>query len=434
MKINSVIMPGVNEDDILPLAEFGLYENVELRFIEQMPLGPRDQWDRSAMVTAQDIIDVISTKFDLTPDTTEETAHSAAPATMWRISDGNMHGKIGIIASVTRPFCGACDRTRLTSDGAVRSCLFSQTETSLRDLLRQGRSDNEIAEAWAAAMWLKPAGHGIDDPSFVQPHRPMSAIGGEAQHQLCSTASTSLLHRGGLMGEQHRRTMDEHLQAALALVAPLQHTVQVSTRDLNDHHGIVVARDVMSAAAIPPFTNSAMDGFLVHRADIAGDGPWTFPVSGDIPAGSPPVPVPAGHAVRIMTGAPVPEDPDTKCDELCVIPIENTDARNDVMPTTVTVKDYNPHRAHIRHRGEHVQPGDVVTHAGTRIDAGVIATLISAGVEQVELYPRPTVCVITSGDEVGDARTRVGHSQLERSDAGCCSTRQRCCSNPPSCA
>lgn len=210
------------------------------------------------------------------------------------------------------------------------------------------------------------------------------------------------------MGEQHRRTMDEHLQAALALVAPLQHTAQVSIRDLNDHHGIVVARDVMSAAAIPPFTNSAMDGFLVRSTDLAGDGPWTFPVSGDIPAGSPPVPVPAGHAVRIMTGAPVPEDPDTKGDELCVIPIENTDARNDVMPTTVTVKDYNPHRAHIRYRGEHVQPGDVVTHAGTRIDAGVIATLISAGVEQVELYPRPTVCVITSGDEVGDARNAWG--------------------------
>ncbi len=210
------------------------------------------------------------------------------------------------------------------------------------------------------------------------------------------------------MGEQHRRTMDEHLQAALALVAPLQHTAQVSTRDLNDHHGIVVARDVMSAAAIPPFTNSAMDGFLVRSTDLAGDGPWTFPVSGDIPAGSPPVPVPAGHAVRIMTGAPVPEDPDTKGDELYVIPIENTDARNDVMPTIVTVKDYNPHRAHIRYRGEHVQPGDVVTHAGTRIDAGVIATLISAGVEQVELYPRPTVCVITSGDEVGDARNAWG--------------------------
>ena len=210
------------------------------------------------------------------------------------------------------------------------------------------------------------------------------------------------------MGEQHRRTMDEHLQAALALVAPLQHTAQVSIRDLNDHHGIVVARDVMSAAAIPPFTNSAMDGFLVRSTDLAGDGPWTFPVSGDIPAGSPPVPVPAGHAVRIMTGAPVPEDPDTKGDELYVIPIENTDARNDVMPTTVTVKDYNPHRAHIRYRGEHVQPGDVVTHAGTRIDAGVIATLISAGVEQVELYPRPTVCVITSGDEVGDARNAWG--------------------------
>ena len=210
------------------------------------------------------------------------------------------------------------------------------------------------------------------------------------------------------MGEQHRRTMDEHLQAALALVAPLQRTAQVSTRDLNDHHGIVVARDVISAAAIPPFTNSAMDGFLVRSTDLAGDGPWTFPVSGDIPAGSPPVPVPAGHAVRIMTGAPVPEDPDTKGDELYVIPIENTDARNDVMPTTVTVKDYNPHRAHIRYRGEHVQPGDVVTHAGTRIDAGVIATLISAGVEQVELYPRPTVCVITSGDEVGDARNAWG--------------------------
>lgn len=210
------------------------------------------------------------------------------------------------------------------------------------------------------------------------------------------------------MGEQRRRTMDEHLQAALALVAPLQHTAQISTRDLNDHHGTVVARDVVSAAAIPPFTNSAMDGFLVRRTDLVGDGPWTFPVSGDIPAGSPPIPVHAGHAVRVMTGAPVPEDPDTKGDELCVIPIENTDARNDVMPTTVTVKDYDPHRAHIRHRGEHVQPGDVVTHAGARIDAGVIATLISAGVEQVELYPRPTVCVITSGDEVGDAHNAWG--------------------------
>jgi len=178
IKINAVLMPGLNDTQAPQLLKWALAGGYQPRVIEQMPLGPRDQWDRSAMVTAQDIIDVISTKFDLTPDTTEETAHSAAPATMWRISDGDMHGKIGIIASVTRPFCGACDRTRLTSDGAVRSCLFSQTETSLRDLLRQGRSDNEIAEAWAAAMWLKPAGHGIDDPSFVQPHRPMSAIGG----------------------------------------------------------------------------------------------------------------------------------------------------------------------------------------------------------------------------------------------------------------
>ena len=100
----------------------------------------------------------------------------SAPAQLWRVDGGP--GTVGVIASVSDAFCGACDRTRLTADGQVRSCLFSREETDLRRLMRQGADDDAVEAAWRAAMWAKPAGHGINDPGFEQPERPMSAIGG----------------------------------------------------------------------------------------------------------------------------------------------------------------------------------------------------------------------------------------------------------------
>lgn len=184
VKLNSVIMPGVNEDDIVPLADFALSKGAQLRFIEQMPLGPRDKWRREDMVTADEILERLRTAFDLTP---AQEPRGAAPAALWRArsrtTDGDpggadKHGLIGVIATVTRPFCGDCDRTRLTTDGAIRTCLFSRSETSLRDLMRSGASDDELAAVWAGAMWGKLPGHGIDDPGFLQPDRLMSAIGG----------------------------------------------------------------------------------------------------------------------------------------------------------------------------------------------------------------------------------------------------------------
>ncbi|AIG64316.1 molybdenum cofactor biosynthesis protein MoeA [Corynebacterium atypicum] len=178
VKINTVIMPGINDADINELAAFALSRGLELRFIEQMPLGPPHTWDRSAMITAEDILDELARRFDLEP---ADKPRGSAPAALWRACDRlnpEVTGLIGVIASVSHPFCADCDRTRLTTDGAVRSCLFSREETSLRDLMRAGASDAELAQAWQDVMARKKAGHGIDDPSFVQPSRPMSAIGG----------------------------------------------------------------------------------------------------------------------------------------------------------------------------------------------------------------------------------------------------------------
>ena len=177
VKINSVIMRGVNEQDIIPLVEYALQQGYELRFIEQMPLGPHGKWERSEMVTQEEILDVLEAHFALTP---AEEPRGAAPAALWNVAaDGRQPGgRVGVIASVTNPFCGACDRTRLTSDGQIRTCLFSQRETDLRTPLRDGATDEELAELWAGAQWNKPKAHGIDEPRFVQPTRTMSAIGG----------------------------------------------------------------------------------------------------------------------------------------------------------------------------------------------------------------------------------------------------------------
>ncbi len=173
VKINTVLLRGVNDDEAVPLLRFAVDHGFELRFIEQMPLDAQHGWQRAEMVTAGDILAALRTAFDLAPDV---DARGAAPAERWLVDGGP--ATVGVIASVTRPFCGACDRTRLTADGQVRSCLFARAETDLRALLRGGAPDAEIADAWRAAMWGKLAGHGIDEPGFLQPDRPMSAIGG----------------------------------------------------------------------------------------------------------------------------------------------------------------------------------------------------------------------------------------------------------------
>jgi GTP 3',8-cyclase len=175
VKVNAVLMPGLNEAEAPELLAWAMEQGYELRFIEQMPLDPQHGWQRARMITAGDILGSLRTRFTLTPE--GEDDRGSAPAERWLV-DGGPH-RVGVIASVTRPFCRACDRTRLTADGQVRTCLFAREESDLRGALRAGAPDEEIAERWRAAMWGKKAGSGLDDPSsFQQPGRPMSAIGG----------------------------------------------------------------------------------------------------------------------------------------------------------------------------------------------------------------------------------------------------------------
>ena len=173
VKVNAVLMRGRNEADAVPLLEFCLRNGYQLRFIEQMPIDSNHAWTRGEMVTAEDILEQLSARWTLTPDGEER---GSAPAERWLVDGGP--ATVGVIASVTRSFCGACDRTRLTADGQVRNCLFAREESDLRTALRTGATDDEIAGLWRAATLGKLPGHGIDDPSFLQPSRPMSAIGG----------------------------------------------------------------------------------------------------------------------------------------------------------------------------------------------------------------------------------------------------------------
>jgi len=173
VKINTVLMRGVNDHEAADLLQFSVDRGYQLRFIEQMPLDAGHSWTRERMVTADEIQQSLSARFTLTP---HPGARLGAPAELFVVDGGP--ATVGIIASVTRPFCGDCDRTRLTADGQVRTCLFSQNETDLRALVRGGGSDDDIAQAWRLATWGKLPGHGINDPSFLQPDRPMSAIGG----------------------------------------------------------------------------------------------------------------------------------------------------------------------------------------------------------------------------------------------------------------
>jgi cyclic pyranopterin phosphate synthase len=174
VKINAVLVRGINDDEAPALLRFALAHGYELRFIEQMPLDAGHTWSRERMVTADEIQVAVRREFTLLPDPAER---GGAPAETWLV-DGAGGARVGIIASVTRPFCGDCDRTRLTADGQIRNCLFSRGETDLRGLLRDGADDAALADQWRAAMWGKLPGHGIDDPAFLQPARSMSAIGG----------------------------------------------------------------------------------------------------------------------------------------------------------------------------------------------------------------------------------------------------------------
>ena len=180
-KINAVLIPGVNDTEGPELLEWALAGGHQLRFIEQMALDADHSWNRDTMITAEQIRQRLSERFELTPDT---QPRDGAPAELYRVrrrgastTDPDL-GTVGIIASVTEAFCDDCRRTRLTAEGGVRSCLFSHTETDLLGPMRRGASDDEVADLWRQAMWAKPAGHEMNLAGFQQPERPMSAIGG----------------------------------------------------------------------------------------------------------------------------------------------------------------------------------------------------------------------------------------------------------------
>ncbi|WP_107491532.1 GTP 3',8-cyclase MoaA, partial [Thermobifida fusca] len=174
VKVNAVLMRGINDHEAPDLLAYCLEHGYQLRFIEQMPLDAQHRWQRATMVTADEILDRLSQAYTLTPADTAQ--RGSAPAELFLVDGGP--ATVGVIASVTRPFCGACNRVRLTADGQVRNCLFAREESDLRGPLRAGASDTELAERWRAAVATKLPGHGINDPSFLQPSRPMSAIGG----------------------------------------------------------------------------------------------------------------------------------------------------------------------------------------------------------------------------------------------------------------
>ncbi len=174
VKVNAVAMRGVNDGAVGELLAWCLARGYELRFIEQMPLDAQHGWDRSVMVTAEEIRASLRERFELTP--ADSAGRGSAPAQRFVVDGGP--ATVGIIASVSDPFCSACDRVRLTADGQVRNCLFSQRETDLRGPLRDGASDAELLALIRGELWRKGPAHGIGRPDFHQPDRPMSAIGG----------------------------------------------------------------------------------------------------------------------------------------------------------------------------------------------------------------------------------------------------------------
>ena len=175
VKVNVVLMRGVNDDEILDFARFGRAKGVGIRFIEWMPLDAQGAWNNETVVTYDEVLRVLQSEFELEP----LAVRGSQPAERFRYLDGGGNGsEIGVIASVTRSFCGDCDRVRLTAEGEFRNCLFAVRETDLRELLRGGASDDEVAEAIKADVAQKWAGHSIGQVTFIKPPRSMSQIGG----------------------------------------------------------------------------------------------------------------------------------------------------------------------------------------------------------------------------------------------------------------
>ncbi len=174
VKVNAVAIRGVTEDDVVPLAQFARRHGLELRFIEYMPLDSGHLWEREKVLFAADILDLLVNGIGpLTPSADQDPR---APALDYEFDDGG--GRIGFIASISRPFCMSCNRIRLTSDGKLRNCLFSLEETDIRALIRGGRSDAEIAKAIRDSVASKWEGHEINTARFIQPERLMNSIGG----------------------------------------------------------------------------------------------------------------------------------------------------------------------------------------------------------------------------------------------------------------
>ena len=173
IKLNCVVLRGTNEDEVADFAAYARETGYEIRFIEYMPLDAQHAWERAKVVPSREVLARIAKRFPLIP----EEANGPAPATTYRFADG-APGRVGVIASVTEPFCDACDRMRITADGQFRTCLFALTETDLRGALRSGAGDDAIQGLVRSAMWEKGPGHRINHPDFVQPRRAMSAIGG----------------------------------------------------------------------------------------------------------------------------------------------------------------------------------------------------------------------------------------------------------------
>ena len=172
VKINAVIERGVNDDEIVDLARFGRERGVEVRFIEFMPLDATGHWANDRVVGQDEIVERIAEVFPLE----QMPARGAAPADRWRYLDGA--GTVGVIPSVTKPFCGDCDRVRLTAEGQFRTCLFATDEFDLREIMRSGGDDDALAERIIAAVGTKWAGHQINRVEFIRPNRSMSQIGG----------------------------------------------------------------------------------------------------------------------------------------------------------------------------------------------------------------------------------------------------------------
>jgi GTP 3',8-cyclase len=172
IKINTVVIGGTNDDEVVDFARWARETGYEVRFIEYMPLDAQHAWERAKVVAGARILDAIDTVFPLAA-----RHHETEPATTYGFADGSP-GTIGVIASVTEPFCDTCNRLRLTAEGQFRTCLFALDETDLRGPMRAGASDDDLEHLIRAAVWGKWSGHRVNHPDFVQPARSMSAIGG----------------------------------------------------------------------------------------------------------------------------------------------------------------------------------------------------------------------------------------------------------------